>query len=172
VAVLVEGISVIVRMDAILERIPGGWEAFKGLVPNRSLCADNELARAGFMHPDDVKRFVGVLEGFGLVYRDGETARDIAVVDQLRGPAIRCDWIESGHVGEKERVAACRLAGSSQTVLMRPEGWSYEGSLSQTHAFVPAGAIGKSLKFLRHENGLDVYLNLLTGEEVFQGRTR
>jgi len=27
------------------------------------------------------------------------------------------------------------------------------------------------LKFLRHEDGLDVYLNVLTGEEAYIGRT-
>jgi len=27
------------------------------------------------------------------------------------------------------------------------------------------------MKFLRHENGLDVYLNQLTGKEVYMGRT-
>ena len=31
--------------------------------------------------------------------------------------------------------------------------------------------VDKSLTFLRHENGLDVYLNAVTGTEVFVGRT-
>ncbi len=170
-AVLVEGISVVVRMEAIKEKVPGGWIAFKNHVPNQTLCADDELARVGFMSPDDAKSFVGALEGLGLKYRVGETAADLVVVDQLRGPCVSCEWLDFGHIGGKGRVAACRLAGSSQTVLMRPEGWRYEGSLSQTYGFVPTGVEENSLKFLRSENGLDVYLNLLTGAEVFLGRT-
>jgi hypothetical protein len=170
-AVLVEGISVVVRLDAIAQKVPGGWNAFKERVPNQTLCADNELARVGFMTPDDVKSFVSSLQGLGLIYREGDAALDMVVVDQLIGPLVPCVWIEYGHTGDKERVAARRLAGSSQTVLMRPEGWKYEGSLSQTHGFVPTGAEGKSVKFLRKEDGVDVYLNLLTGTEMFVGRT-
>jgi hypothetical protein len=170
-AVLVEAISVIVRVDSINEKFPCGWIGFKDHVPNQTLCADNELARVGFMTPEDVKNFVGALECAGLVYRDGGKAKDLVVVDQLRGPAVPCDWIEFGIVGNEERVAACRLVGSAQTVLMRPEGWSFQGSLSQTYGFMPNEAEGKSLRFLRHEDGIDVYLNVLTGREVFVGRS-
>jgi hypothetical protein len=170
-AVLVEGISVVVRMEAIREKVPGGWIAFKDLIPNRTLCADDELARIGFMTPNDVKGFVSALEALGLKYRNEESALDLVVVDQMRGPLVPCKWIEFGQVGGKERVSACRLVGSSHTVLMRPEGWKYEGSLSQTYGFVPTGTEENSLKFLRQEKGVDVYLNVLTGGEVFVGRT-
>lgn len=54
---------------------------------------------------------------------------------------------------------------------MTPDGWQYQGSLSQTYAFAPADHVDKSLKFLRHEDGVDVYLNSLTGKEVYLGRT-
>ena len=171
-AVLVEAISVIVRMDAIKEKYPGGWVTFRDKVPNRTLCADDELARIGFMTPDDVKDFVSALEHSGLIYGEDGKSKDLVVVDQLRGPLVPCDWIEFGHVGKEEHVAACRLTGSSHTVLMRPDGWSFEGSLSQTYGFVPIKAEEeKSLKFLRNENGIDVYLNLVTGSEVLVGRT-
>jgi hypothetical protein len=131
-SVLVEAISVIVRVDAIHEKFPGGWIGFKDLIPNQTLCSDNELARVGFMTPEDAKNFVNWLESAGLIYHDGGKAKDLVVVDQLRGPMVSCDWVEFGHVGGNERVAACRLTGSMQAVLMRPEGWSFEGSLSQT----------------------------------------
>jgi hypothetical protein len=54
---------------------------------------------------------------------------------------------------------------------MTPDWWKYEGSLSHTFAFAPAELVDKSLKFLRHENGVDVYLNKLTDEEVYSSRT-
>ena len=57
-AVLVEGISAIVRAD----RLEGfeTWEAFKEIVPNGTLCADGELVRVGFMSPDEASasRFI------------------------------------------------------------------------------------------------------------------
>ncbi len=59
-AVLVEGISLVVRLEALQEKIPGGWEAFRSSVPNSTLCADGEVARVGFMSPADVEAFVRV----------------------------------------------------------------------------------------------------------------
>ena len=67
-AVLVESISVVVRTDAIAKRLDGGWDAFVSLAPNQTLCEDGELARVGFMHPDDTKAFVGSLATKGLTY--------------------------------------------------------------------------------------------------------
>jgi hypothetical protein len=58
-AVLIEAISVFVRVDAIRERYSGGWEAFREAVPNQTLCCDDELARIGFMNPADVERYDG-----------------------------------------------------------------------------------------------------------------
>jgi hypothetical protein len=42
-AVLIEAISVVVRLGAIFERFPKAWESFKAAVPNGTLCSDNEL---------------------------------------------------------------------------------------------------------------------------------
>ena len=44
-AVLVEGISVIVRRDAIEEKIRGGLSAFLATVPNGTCCMDADLVR-------------------------------------------------------------------------------------------------------------------------------
>ena len=54
-AVLIEAISVVVRADELLKKFPGGWDAFKSIVPNQTLCADNEIVRVGFMSPQDVE---------------------------------------------------------------------------------------------------------------------
>lgn len=53
-----------------------------------------------------------------------------------------------------------------------PEGWSYEDSLSANFKFVENEEMQKKLKFLRHEQGTDVYLDLATGKEVFVGRAQ
>ncbi len=64
--VLVEGTSVLVRVDAIHRRLPDGWRAFRALVPNRTLCADMELTRVGFMGDTEAQAFADRLEQLGL----------------------------------------------------------------------------------------------------------
>lgn len=173
-AVLIEATSVVVRADALLQKFPGGWDAFKSVVPNQTLCADNEIVRVGFMSPQDVESFVKTLQGGGLEFlRDGE-AIDIAVADQTRGLTSPCTWLEFGQVemsGKGQWVAACRLLGSQLTQVVTPPGWKFQGSLSSTFGFVPSAHATKGVEFLRHENGLDVYLSPITGKEVYVGRT-
>jgi hypothetical protein len=170
-AVLCEAISVVVRAERALAAF-GSFEAYKAIIPNETLVADNELMRVGFMVPDDVKAFVDLLERNGLQYlRDGK-AVDVVVVDQMHGPAVSCDWLEYGKVSlSGSDVSAARLKGSSSTQLFTPDGWRLEGSLSQTFGFVPSGSEDKAMRFIRHEGGLDVYFNPLTGKEVYVGRT-
>ncbi len=173
-AVLVEAISVIVRRKSIEDKYPGGWQAFVEAVPNNTLCADDEIARVGFMTPQDVEGFVKQLEMNGLLFAKDSQAVDVAVADQFAGLTTPCDWLEFGHVDLSEsgsRIAACRQVESALVKIITPEDWKYEGSLSHKYIFVSSEYVNEGLKFLRHENGLDVYLNLLTGEEVYAGRT-
>ena len=174
-AVLTEGISVVVRIDSIQARYPGGWESFAANAPNATLCWDGELARVGFMAPQDTQAFVETLEDLGLIYLDGGMAQDMLVVDQLRGPTVPCDTIECEYFhledDPERRVLSARLKGSAQELLYTPDGWTFETSLTRSFGFAPEGQLEKSLTFLRHENGLDVYLNAVTGKEVYVGRT-
>jgi len=173
-AVLIEAISVVVRADAISGKFPGGWDGFERIVPNQTLCADNEIARVGFMSPQDVESFVKKLQNDGLEFLRGGEAIDIAVADQMHGLTSKCSWLEFGHVnmgGNGPRVAACRLSGSQLMEVATPQNWTFEGSLSSSFGFVPTEHAEQGMKFLRHENGLDVYLNQLTGKEVYVGRT-
>lgn len=172
-AVLVEAFSVIVRRRAIVDRYPGGWPAFLRAIPNATLCDDDHLVRVGFMTPTDVEAFVGMLEAGGLIFcRDGET-EDIAVVDQLRGPTLPAPWLEVHTIELFEprlKVAACCLAGQELGSLALPGGWKYEGSLSEKSGFIAQDTLEDRVKYLRHENGVAVYLDLLTDKEVFLGR--
>ena len=169
-AVLIEAISVVIRADELLINFPAGWDTFKSIVRNQTLCADNEIIRVGFMTPQDVESFVIKLQKFGLEFmRDGE-AIDIVVVDQMHGITSKCTWLEFGHVnmgGSRQRMATCRLVGSLLSQVVTPPNWKFEGSLSQTSSFVPTEHIEKSMKYLRHENGLDVYLNQITNQEMY-----
>lgn len=170
-AVLAEAISVIVKADSINRQFPGGWEAFMGWVRNRTLCADNEVARVGFMSPSDAKAFISELETLGLRYLEHDKAIDIVVADQQHGLQGACDWAQFGRVpweGDMEKqVPAVRLIRSTLQELVFPDGWSYEGSIVERSLFIETGHIPEFLDFLRTERGLDVYRDLRTGREVF-----
>ena len=80
-ALLVEGISVVVRYDAIDRRFAGGRRKFLQAVPNQTFCANDDLARVGFMLPANAESFGRLLEDGGLTsMRDGH-AVDFAVVE-------------------------------------------------------------------------------------------
>ena len=174
-AILIEAISVVIKRSAIDKKFPGGWDGFVKDSPNQTLCADSSLARVGFMSPVDVESYVKHLEENGFIYLQNNEAIDLVVVDQQRGLSANCTWVEFGHVNldgdASKRVAGCQVVDGVDEPLLTPDGWEYESSLSQTFAFAPTEHVGKSLEFLRHENGLDVYFNKLTREEVYLGRT-
>jgi hypothetical protein len=55
--------------------------------------------------------------------------------------------------------------------LATPARWKYEGSLSQTYGIIPEGTEKTGIRFLRHDNGVDVYFDSLAEKEIFIGRT-
>lgn len=143
-AVLVEGISVVVRYDAIDRRFAGGRRKFLEAVPNQTFCADDDLARVGFTLPENAEAFGQLLEEGGLIpVRDGH-AVDFAVVEQLSGPVAPVDWLGYARVpfdGSGSEVAVCwlnkgpRMAAGLHVPLepmhiATPDGWSFEHSLS------------------------------------------
>ena len=67
-AVLVEGISVLVRKDAIQDKMTGGDARFRLLIPNATFCEDDQLARVGFLNPTDVGTFIDELQDVGLTF--------------------------------------------------------------------------------------------------------
>jgi hypothetical protein len=172
-AVLIEGISVVVRRVAISEAFQGGWDEFVANVPNATLCADTHLARIGFMTPRDVEFFVRLLQKNGLRFVEDGRPRDIIVVDQTTGPTTPCEWIEYGHIdlAPGQQVAATRMVGDSTKQLICPDGWKFENSLSARPGFIRNEDVPTRLTFLRHDDGLDVFLDRETGKEVYVGRT-
>ena len=172
-AVLVEAISVIVRRPAIDERFNGGWPAFLQAIPNQTGCLDKHIVRVGFMSPDGVHAFVTMLEHEGLIFIRNREAVDIAIVDQMCGPTVPAPWLTVGKIelsDSKIKVDACWLTGQAIDGISLPPNWKFDGSMSFTPGFFPTGSVGDRLKFLRHDNNVDVYLDLNTNKEVFVGR--
>lgn len=172
--VLVEANSVILRVAAIHEKFPGGWEAFVRFVPNRTLCSDNELARVGFMTPQDVRTFEERLKQHGLTYWENGRAVDFVFANQFEGLTAHSTWAEYGRVplgGNPDQiVGACRLTGSQQLQVFTPEGWQFEGSMSQTPRFAPEGQTQGVPMFLGRKDGIDVYFDPKEGKQMFIGR--
>ena len=167
-AVLVEGISVIIQDEKLAKVIY--WEDFKEMVPNQTLCADGELVRVGFMHPDDVKFFVSELEALGLQYLDKNSAVDLCVVDQQAGPMVSVDWLEFGSVEMNgKKVAAARLCGSEVGQIFTPEGWAYHGSLSERFLFVRSED-PDSLEVVGRKGLMDIVRTTLSDAPMFIAR--
>lgn len=170
-AVLVEAISVIVRNDSVRRSFEGGWEGFLRTIPNRSFCADDSVARVGFMSPADVDAYVSVLEAGGLVFRRDGLAVDFAVVDQMYGPTVEAPWLTySKVVVDDMAVSACWLTGEQFMDLSVPDGWDFSSSLSHAPGFVPNAEVDERMTFLRREGGVDVYRDERSGKEMFVGR--
>lgn len=171
-AVLIEALSVVVKRSAVEDRLEGGWSAFRAMIPNATGCWDDRLARVGFMTPTDVEAFVSMLEACGLVFRSGGEAVDLAVVDQVRGPTVPAPWLQVGRVPHAgKHIMVAWINGEEPSRIAVPAGWKMEGSLSASHGFVPTGTEDDRIKFLRREGGVDVYLDLRTGKEVYVGRS-
>ena len=182
-AVLIEAISVVVRRDAVVRSFRGGWEAFKGIVPNNTFCTDTGISRVGFMEPNAARNFIERLEFGGLTFVEDSEAKDLAVVDQQRGPTVDCRWLEFSRfsMGNSGYALACWMwdkprkgygvhTSGKRIDLHTPPGWKYEGSLSQNFTFVPSEERNERLKFLRREGNLDVFQDNQTGEILFLPR--
>lgn len=175
-AVLIEGISVVVRVDTIERHYVGGLNAFQGAIPNSNHCTDGELIRVAFMAPNDVRAFVEQLEGGGLQYigADGN-ANTIAVVDQRTGFVRPCSWLAFEHAQIDSNPAhvgaVCRAVPTSIEGVAVPAHWRFESSLTARHRFVPTEQLNDQLEFVRRENGVDVYRDRTTGQEFYVGRT-
>jgi hypothetical protein len=148
-AVLVEATSVVLRRASISRSYAGGWDAFVAAVSNATLCYDDDIARVGFLSSSEVERYVRNLQRCGLEFLDQGKYVDVAIVDQCRGLASECDWLEFGRFPMGTgRMSACWLfvgprmgAGihmkSTSMDISTPPGWKFEGSLSQSFRFIP-----------------------------------
>jgi tetratricopeptide (TPR) repeat protein len=171
-AVLVEAFSVIVQISSIEKKFKGGWNAFLETIPNSTFCRDEYIARIGFMNPDDVQAFTEHMEVNGLIFKEKGEAKDIAVVDQLRGPTTDVSWLTFGRISNSSiNIMACALEGKELNKVAFPQNWKYEGSLSDKPGFAKPENEGDHLQFLRRDENTDVYLDFTTGKEVFVGRT-
>ncbi len=168
-AVLIEGYSVVVRHATIAEKYKGGLMAYKRACLNATFCADDYISCIGFMAWADVNSFIGDLIKRGLAPFKSGACHDVAVIHQSTGLTMPCDWLELGR--DDRGLAIAWQSGTPIGPLAVPEGWKYEGSLSENTIFVPAGQVPKTLKFIGMEGFVEVYFDESTGKKLYVGRT-
>jgi hypothetical protein len=170
-SVLIEGISVVIRVEAIHRLTGAGIGRFVETVPNGTFCSDGHLARVGFMHPADAEAYVASLADSGFVPTSGGLGGDVVMVDQELGLGTECGWAEviDFHIeGDPERsVTACKLRGT-QEILYAPKGWEYETSLTRNHVVLEERWLPEFVDFVRHRDGVNVYRDLRTGRILEQ----
>ncbi|WP_374420569.1 hypothetical protein [Chromobacterium sp.] len=171
-AVLIEGISVVIRCRSIVEKVPGGIAYFMRMLPNKTLRSDGELACVHFVSPHETRSYVEALSGMGLRYKgDDGAAVDLVVVDQMHGPMVSCDWLGFGCADwdddPRQPVAVCFAPPAVKAKVMAPEGWRYADSLSANGKFVAGVDASSNLVFLRQDDGVDVFVDRETGKEFF-----
>lgn len=160
-SVLVEAISVVVRRTTLQEKYPGGFAAYRADCPNQTFCADAYLARVGFMDPSDVQQFVGHLQMRGLEFLVDGAVADIAVLDQLRGPTMSCEWLRFAR--NADGTALCWLNGEEPGDLAAPTGWESNGVQFCDPAQDKRIARGG-------HDGLDVFEDPASEKQFFLGR--
>ena len=174
--VLIEAFSVVIKTEEIKSKWPGGWSQFKTAVPNKTLCADGNLVRVGFMNYDDALEYSSLLEAEGITEASEEKEGGYVHISQLQGPKTRPVWMEFGHVskstGSNMRVAMCRLTGDQDTNVVMPEGWVYEDSVSAEPNYISNDEADERLDPIRRKDGLEVYYDKKTRKQVFVGRTK
>ena len=173
-AVLIEAISVVIKRSSIEKKFPGGWDAFVQEVPNQTLCTDGNLVRVGFMTPDDVRHYVKSLESNGVFYLKNGEACDLVVADMLKGIPEKCDWAKYSDVpfgdDNLRKIGICQGVEDDDETIFFPDDWEFENSISYrgSSAFIPNEEIEERIDFLKKtENGINVYLDKKTGEEIF-----
>jgi hypothetical protein len=162
-AIVIEAYTVVVPNIVLDVKYPGGRQVYERDRPNETYCNDPHLARVGFMAPDDATAFVRHLERKGLTpYQDG-ACKDVAVVSQVEGPLKPCGWLEFTRY---RGVLIGWLAGTDMGDLHAPPGWNFERSMQ----YFSMDEMKDRLQYLRSEDGVDAYLDMQTGQEVYIGR--
>ncbi len=163
-AVPIEAYSVIVRNATLAAKYPGDEAAYRAACPNDTFCSDGNLTRIGFMKSRDAETYIAGLAAAGLTPSKDGVAEDVALVTQHAGPVKPCDWLEFGRY--KSALLAW-LAGTEPGDIHAPHGWTPERAMRH----MTAAEAKEQLEFLRTENGIDIYRDKATGEEVYVGRT-
>jgi len=170
-AVLIEALSVIVKVSVLESKYPNGVAGYANECPNQTFCTDGRVTRVGFMCPEDVGTFLNRLIDRGLTPRDGEHWEDAVVIDQHpAAPTGPCDWIAIGRAEDGTLAAWSADPRDIPGELFVPSKWKFEGSLSQEPGYVPSDEDTERFTFDGIEGRCEVHIDRESGKKVYIGR--
>ena len=93
-AVLIEALNIVLK-EEVFHSDSSKRDIFLQSIPTKAFCSDGILYRIGFMDPKFIEQYAEYLENvLGLKYLDeNASAQDFVIVDMLKGPTTKCDWI-------------------------------------------------------------------------------
>lgn len=190
--VLVEALSVIIKDSSIRTKYIGGLDKFLETIPNGTYCNDGILHRIGFMTPEDNKQYIRLLEQNGLTFILSNEFVDIAVVDMLTGPTLKCPWIGFSRRNFFKNHTHLRNSNEFFSIawfhdgkhgygipvnqnfkinIAFPQGWSPDHAILGNN-FIQSEDVVHGLIELSYENGVTKYWYSETGNIVDIGRPK
>ncbi|MDD9947043.1 MAG: hypothetical protein OXU20_38730 [Myxococcales bacterium] len=137
-AVLIEGVCLLLRCDAVERHYPGGVPALAAACTAEAVCADDDLMSLTFDDFDAAEEYLAELEQYGLRHLVDGMAGDAVLADPHIGPVSPCAWAEYSQAvvsaDPQQRVAVCTMPGSEVATLCVPVGWRIAGSRSESLA--------------------------------------
>lgn len=103
-AIPVKFVTVVIRLETIERKYPGGINAYMKDYPIENSCRDLNLVGEIFMSTDEAGEFIEELVNLGFSYDVNGEFDEIAVVDEFRGLFLPCNWLET----------SIRMLGSSE----------------------------------------------------------
>ena len=188
-AILTEALSVIIKDHSLRNKFIEGLEEFLLTIPNNTYCSDGLIHRVGFMTPQDAEAFVRNLQRNGLTFVYENQCIDIAVVDMLLGPTLKCNWLGfarqkffSGQEQYKHSeddfsivwllsvngIYGIPLDNEAECDIAVSQGWTPDKAIYGNN-FIPNEKIKDKLIELGNENGIAKFWFAGTGEVVYVG---
>lgn len=167
-SVLIEALSVVVPRSALEAKYPGGTDAylasFRTDSHTRFAVADEHLAAASFLAPEEATRLIESLVELGMVESDETTGGegDIAFVDQHYGPSAECRWLQWQR--HDDGYTYCWLTGTEPGEVVAPDGWSPAQSIALVRHDI-RDEPGRMIR-LAEEDGLEIWLDFKTGRQI------
>ncbi len=158
----IDATSIIIRIDSIDRNFAGGVDGFQTVVPNSTFCADPHIARVSFMREQDAEQFKKELEHYHLSEPDDFLTVRINMPFQEQ----ILDWLS---IARYEKATIAWLEGTEPTSIFAPEGWD---PTEEPLRHYSQEELEERLEYLRSEDGVEVYRDKETGEEVFTARTK
>jgi len=160
VAIAIQGLTIVVRLDRAAELLPGGIE-FLTTLGNGTAGNDEHFWRCCFMADADGEALFEQLRSQGLNANPGPDPDMVLVNEFDLQVEPYCEWLI---VHRAQKAVIAWLVGTTPKTVIATPGWSFENGSGLQRAKQDDA----HLKFVRvEENGMEVYFNEDTQTECY-----